>query len=146
MQSKVLVLSVLLFSAGIVLFGSGTNKEADIDEVLQIMSGTWINPEYDARPIGAKGVFHQDGSVDIYNKTTDASVRDHMKYTIEEAWYDRDGNIWYKATYVKIGEYGSGYELGKLSDNATVWESVFSRVKYPEELDPMRNYFIYYRQ
>ena len=47
---------------------------------------------------------------------------------------------------MKIGVYGSGYELGKLSDNASVWESVFSRVKYPEELDPMRNYFIYYRQ
>jgi hypothetical protein len=146
MKSKILVLSILLFTSAIVLFGSGVKKEADIDEVLQIMSGTWINSEYDGRPIDAKVFVHQDGTTDNYNKTTDVGPRDHNKYTIEEAWYDRDDNIWYKARYMEIGEIGSGYELGKLSDNVTVWESVFSRVKYHEELDPIRNYFIYYRQ
>jgi len=45
-----------------------------------------------------------------------------------------------------IGQYGIGYELGKLSNNATVLEFVVSVVEYPEELDPMRNYYIYYRQ
>ena len=146
MNIKVLMFSLLLFSTVIICVGSGANKEADIDEVLQIMSGTWINPEYDERPMEAKCVFHQDGTTDNYNKTTDESPRSHNEYTIEEAWYDKEGNIWYKATYVRIGEYGSGYELGKLSNGATVWEAVWSRVKYPEELDPMRNYSISYRQ
>jgi hypothetical protein len=146
MNIMVLMVTLLLLTRGTICVGSGSHKEADIDEVLQIMSGTWINPEYDERPKEGKCVFHQDGTTENYNKTTDVSLRNRNKYTIAEAWYDREGNIWYKATYVRIGEYGSGNELGKLSNGAAVWESVWSRVKYPEKLDPMRNYSIYYRQ
>jgi len=146
MKSKALIFSLVLFTAGIAFVGSGEKKEANIDEVLQIMSGTWINSKYDVRPDEAKIVCHPDGTTDNYNKTTDVAPRDHSKYTIEQAWYDRDGNIWYKATFMIIGQYGIGYELGKLSNNATVLEFVVSVVEYPEELDPMRNYYIYYRQ
>ena len=146
MKSKALIFSLVLFTAGIAFVGSGVKKEADIDEILKIMSGTWINSEYDTRSIEAKFVCHPDGTFDTYNNTTDTGATGHLTYTIMEAWYDRKGDIWYNASYVRKGEFGTGYELGKLANNATVWESVWSRSKVPEELDPLRNYVIYYRQ
>jgi len=54
MKSKALIFSLVLFTAGIAFVGSGEKKEADIDEVLQIMSGTWINSKYDVRPDEAR--------------------------------------------------------------------------------------------
>jgi len=96
-------------------------KEITVDEVLKLFCHTWINPDY-SRDMGRKIVVHPDGTMSLYGLVELSSDTPHRKerYTIDEAWTDKDGNIWFKTTS-KMPD-GTTHQLNKINKSGTVWE------------------------
>jgi hypothetical protein len=94
-----------------------------------------------------KLVVKPDGFLDEY-ANVDASLDTPaltMRYTINEAWIDREKNIWFKATFNTM--LGTVYSINKLSNTGTEWEYIWSYGDLPDQIDAdAPKYRIYYRQ
>jgi hypothetical protein len=110
--------------------------------------GTWINSDYNVKQYGrAKEINHPDGTAEWYYRVTDIEPGFTLKYTIKDSWYDKEGNFWIKCTFYTIEENSTSYMLFKFSNSGKIRESVWSGVKYPDEMSPIGgNYRIHYRQ
>ena len=110
--------------------------------------GAWINSDYNTEKYGrAKEINHPDGTSEWYYRVTDIEPCYTLKYSITDSWYDKEGNFWIKCIFYTIEENSTSYMIFKFSDSGKVRESVWSGVKYPDEMSPIGgNYSIYYRQ
>ncbi len=132
----ILVLSVLLASCATTKTPLPTDN---IDEQV----GTWINPDYSARP--QKIVVEPDGIWVSYYTIEGTIEFSSGKLKLIEKWADSKGNI-----YCKIRSDEPDYpvyELNRISNAETVLEYIRDTRDYPTEIDPNDlNYRIYYSQ
>ena len=145
---KILSALVLLVFASCV-----TTQTADL--IIEDLAGTWTNEEYDhiASPISAKVVITADGLMRTFDLIADEKVRTTYKLSIVESWYDKNGGIWFKSVWERIGAVAAvtptniHYSINKLSNSGTVWESCAKASDYPTELAQLAvNLMIYFRQ
>ncbi len=155
MKTRMFV-SILIFVLAILIVAvscaTGKKTYVSSDYVLKELTGTWYNEEYEdpssiAFPML---VIHSDGSFEIskeYSETT-APSRNIGKYiSINEAWTDSKGNIWYQAKFKADWTTQPWYEIGRISNEGEVWELVLSSTDFPPEIDSENlNYRIRYRQ
>jgi hypothetical protein len=145
MKPRVLVLVIALV---LVVSLSFAGDKISLDDIY----GTWVNSDYNEKAQSAKIVSNPDGTELLYSKETDTEPAWTSESTITDYWYDEEGNLWVKYSWVNkeleaSGYTSSGYSLSKYSDSGTVCESVWSQVDYPDEISPIGgNYEIYYRQ
>jgi len=141
MKSKTFMLVITLLLATSVSFAE---EKIRIEDTY----GTWVNSDYNEKYGWAKEIFHPDGTSEWYSKITDKKPSLTFSYTLSDSWYDNEGNFWIRYTFYTFEEDGySGYKILKFSDSGKVRESVWSGVKYPDEMSPIGgNYAIHYRQ
>ena len=132
----ILVLAVLLTSCATTKTPLPTDN---IDELV----GTWINPDYSARP--QKIVMDPDGVYASYYAIEGTVQYSSGTLKLIEKWADSKGNI-----YCKIRSDQPDYpvyELDRISNAGTVLEYIRDTRDYPTEIDPNDlNYRIYHRQ
>jgi hypothetical protein len=146
----ILILTVLIFSES-----CATSKKAYVSSeyVLKELTGTWYNEEYENPTITAwpKYIVRSDGSFEEckeFSGSTEPNCRPGKYISIDKAWTDLKGNIWYEAKYkFDWMDQEFCYEIGKISNEGKVVESVWSFIELPTEVDSENiNYEIYYRQ
>jgi len=148
MKSRIFILSLIMVVSLTILTSGGTKKEISVDEAIEAFSYTWINPDYTLK---AKFVVYPDGKMSSYSLVDMPLDTPHRKvrYTIDEAWTDSDGNIWFKSTH-KWPEEVILYQINKISESGNVWEYHFAHgdlSNLPDEINPdAPKYKIYYRQ
>jgi hypothetical protein len=146
MKSRIFILSLIMVVSLTILTSGGTKKEISVDEAIKAFSYTWVNPDY-SRDMGRKIVVHPDGIISIYGLVELSLDTPHReeRYTIDEAWTDRDGNIWFKTTHTQ--QEGITYQINRISESGTVWEYHWSFSDLPDEINPdAPKYRIRYRQ
>ncbi len=155
MKTRTLVSIFILVLAVLISAGScATNKKTYVssDYVLKELTGTWYNEEYENPTLTAwpKLIVHSDGSFEIFKEyaETTAPSRTIGKYiSINEAWTDPKGNIWYQVKCKVDWTAQTLYETGNISNAGEVFELVWSSIEFPAEIDSENlNYNIYYRQ
>jgi len=139
MKTRAFVLTIVLLIAVPLSFA---DDKISIDDIY----GTWVNPDYNEKGQYAKWVDHPDGTYELYSVMDYPEPTYTGKETITGSWYDKEGNLWVRWTYLNtVGEFG--YGLYKFSDSGKVRESVWSESDYPDEMSPIGgNYSIHYRQ
>jgi hypothetical protein len=114
--------------------------------------GTWINVEYEGNSsFHARLISFPDGRELGYDYLSSAEPECVFNNTIEETWFDAEGNRWYKTHGTWFEPFtahgGNLFSLNKLNAAGTVREWVWSLVDYPEELSPLGGgYCIFHRQ
>ena len=155
MKTRKLVTILIFILAVLITAGScATNKKTYVssDYVLKELTGTWYNEEYENPTLMAwpKLIVHSDGSFEIFKEyaETTAPSRTIGKYiSINEAWTDSKGNIWYPAKCKVDWTAQLLYEIGKICNAGEVLELVWSSIEFPAEIDSENlNYRIRYRQ
>jgi hypothetical protein len=116
--------------------------------------GVWVNENYNELSENAKYIYNPDGKGLGYEKTTDPEPKKISRFTIEEKWTDKEGNIYYKVLakwtrppYEEL--YATlWYVSVKIHPSGDVMEVVASKDKYYEEIKPDVTgwYMIHYRQ
>ncbi len=128
----------------VVLSGSA-KKEIPVDKAMAAFSQTWINPDY--VHWHQKQVVNPDGKINEYWKV-DSPLETpafRCKFTIDEAWIDREGNIWFKATVKRMD--GTTHSLNRISKSGSVLEGVWSYGELPDDINPdYPQYLVYYLQ
>ena len=137
---KLALLIVLLLMVSL----SFADDKISIDDIY----GIWINSDYNGNyPPRAKEIHHPEDTSEWYYRVTDSEPGYTFKYTRTDSWHDNEGNLWIKYTWYCNEDSTSGYMIIKLSDSGKTRESVYSEVKYPDEMSPIGgNYAIHYRQ
>jgi hypothetical protein len=148
MKTRTLLITTVLLSVVTVIITGGAKREIHVDEVIKALSHTWVHPDYPTITMAfQKLVVKPDGFINPYDNV-DASLDKPvlpMRYTINEAWIDRERNIWFKATINTMT--GKIYSLNKLSNTGTEWEYIWSYGDLPDQVDADElKYRIYYRQ
>jgi len=146
MKARTLLITILLLTVVIIFIAGGTKKEISVDEAIEAFSYTWVNPDY-SRDMGRKIVVHPDGIISIYGLVELSLDTPHReeRYTIDEAWANRDRNIWFKTTHTM--PEGTTYQINKINKSGTVWEYHFSFSDLPDEINSdAPKYRIRYRQ
>jgi beta-lactamase regulating signal transducer with metallopeptidase domain len=154
MKTKKLIIIATLILAFIVLIaGCATSKKAYVsgEYVLEALSGTWINEDYNDPSIlpMPKVIVSLDGTYGYYKQFPDVDnvTYNAGEFIMKDTWTDPDGNIWYKARCEEDWTTDLLYELGKISSSGRVWEYVWSSIDYPTEIDSTNlNYRIRYLQ
>ncbi len=156
MKTRTFVSIFVLVVAVLIIVGScATKKKTYIssDYVFKELSGIWYNEEYENPAITAwpKYIVRSDGSFEELKEFVGSSVPNRRpgKYiSITEAWTDAKGNIWYQAkAKMDWMDQQFYYEIGKISNAGEVFESVWSYIDFPSEIDSENLlYEIYYRQ
>jgi len=95
--------------------------------------GIWINPAYEdsGRYLG-KIVYRADGAWEGYDRISDASPAASGTYIIDDEWTEQ-GIHWFAVRAIS-GEI-TGYEINKLTNNGTTYESIFSTISYSSSLE-----------
>ena len=138
MKTRTLVLVIVTLFAVSVSF-------ADDKITIEDTYGTWVNSDYNVVYKPAKSIYYSDGTYEIFSREIDTEPAITGKNTITDSWYDEEGNLWVKNTWVEVSS--TGYGLFKFSDCGKVLEYVWSEVDYPDEVSPIAgNYWIQYRQ
>ncbi len=130
----------------VVLAGSA-KKEIPADKTMAAFSQTWINPDYHPEVWFQKQTVNSDGHINMYRKVDSSpeSPAFRSTFTIDEAWTDPDGNIWFKATDKNMN--GTIFSLNRISKSGSVLESITSYGDLPDDIDPdSGKYMVYYRQ
>ena len=147
MKTRTLLITTVLLSVVTVIITGGAKREIHVDEVIKALSHTWVNTDYYPEMMPQKLVVSLDGLIKYYREADTPLDTPALssKYTINEAWTDREGNIWFKATSVSME--GTSYSLDRISNSGTVWESVYSYGELPDDIDVNSpKYRIFYRQ
>ena len=125
--------------------------EISTTECLKLLSGTWVNDEYQGFGKWGKQVRYEDGRADLYTEVSAIVPVRESRIIINEAWTDSEENVWFKV-HTFSGSYFEGadpanYALYKLGNSQNVLEYISSFHDYPTEIDPDHVlYLIYYRQ
>ena len=145
MKTRTLLITTVLLSVVTVVITGGAKREIHVDEVIEALSHTWIHPDYSPTTMTfQKLVVKPNGFIEPYDYVDEPPVLP-MGYTINEAWIDRERNIWFKATINHMT--GKIYSLNKLSNTGTEWEYIWSYGDFPDQIDAdEQKYRIYYRQ
>ena len=113
-----------LFMTGMMAMTSLFAQEKDWSLV-----GTWVNPAYEkAADYPAKVVYGSDGTISLYHLSGDTTPYAYGPYVIEKDWTE-SGIHWFR---VKLSfAEGVTYEIDRLTEGGTKYESVFSTGMYP---------------
>jgi len=151
MKTRTYVSILILVFAVLITVGScATSRKTMVESesILSILTGTWVNHEYDDVDFSAKTVAF-DGSYDLFAEVDDTRRTYWGQYTISEAWIDSTGTYWYKATFDESWTEVVYYELGKIDSTKSVWEWIYYSAGFPDEWEPENSRYIYrifYRQ
>ena len=122
-------------------------------ECMKMLTGTWVNEKYKNLYKDDIWINNPDGTYERYREKTDENPWVTGPFEIKETWKDSEGNIWYKATRIELGDEGHTlYELGVFENSGTIWkfqfiDDRFSDEGFPVKIDPDHVFsFIYYRQ
>ncbi len=153
MKFNVFVMTALLILVCTGVYGGSAKKALSEDEALQMLCGTWINPEYSGGTHCAKNVYDPGGTWKAYSlHTSDQSYADGT-FIIEKAWKDKRGDVWYKVFMTYSASAGSSgtsfYRLARISESGSVYECVQDASGYPPKFEPDNiryTYLKYYRK
>ena len=138
-----------LFVLVIILLVPVTISFAEDQIRIEDSYGTWVNPDYNIANPAEVIICKPDSTLIGYAKATDTNIDWTLQYTITDSWYDDEGNLFVKYEGVLDLAHQSFHTffLNKFSNDGTVWEMVWSQVKYPSEVSLIGGiYRIYYRQ
>ena len=139
------IVSAIVLSLGVLLLPgtcASTKIPLPTDNIDELV-GTWVNTDYSFR--AQKFVLDPDGVYVSYKKIEYTVHSGTGTLELIEKWTDSKGNIFCKIRFDRGGELV--YELDRISNTGTVWESVQSYKDYPAEINPDDlEYRIYYRQ
>ncbi len=147
-----LISSVLLCIISVGAIGQDKYTPKENEELY----GTWINTQYPGlgsmRP--QKIVVTADGYKRYLLVSDSAPSSQEQEGTLQiiSKWTDDEGNIWYRSFLTVTLRGATIAELDKLSNSATVWESVWAYAptpdpdNFPKKIDPKdMTYNIRYR-
>jgi hypothetical protein len=151
MKTRTLVSILILVLAVLVIAGGcATGKKAQREkELFTKLNGTWVNEEYDTwQGWSSKLVIKSDGTYETFGESSDSDRSGYGEYeAIVDTWTDPEGNFFYKATLKSHMTISVLYEIGKINSSRAEWETVWSGLDFPPEIDSSHsNYLIYYRQ
>jgi hypothetical protein len=157
MKTKTLI--VILVITFILLGGVGgfaASKKTPIESeiIYDVLTGTWINRDYEEKNKSAKLVIHRDGSYDKYLKVNSEKRSAWSEYEVVVAWIDSEGTYWYRAITHSVSYVSPDKnEFGRIDTTKSVWEYVWSTLEIPEDwewnpdnLGLNMHYNILYRQ
>ncbi len=149
MKIRLIVIACILLLTASLLFA----EEYSIKECIKMLTGTWVNEKYKNNWKADIRINNPDGTYERYREKTDENPWVTGPFEIKETWKDSEGNIWYKATRIELGDEGHTlYELGVFENSGTIWkfqfiDDRFSDEGFPVKIDPYHLFsFIYYRQ
>ena len=148
MKTRTFISVLILFMAVLIIVGSCATGKKAVKAPIELLYGTWVNPDYNTANKQAKIIYKSDGYCSIYSHTDITIDQGPYKYTIPESWMDSDGKKYYKVDFFyATGREGIEYRLVRLNETDSVLEYVWSNIDYPTKIDPEHmNYRIYYRQ
>jgi hypothetical protein len=123
----------------------GENECFYIPKSNEEIYGTWINEDITFQ----KRIYYYWGYAEEYREVSSESPAYKITFTIVEKWTDPKGNVWYKIFKLYSVAIGTEFCLTKISNNGTIYESVYSVGEFPSKDDlngDHPNYLIYYRQ
>jgi hypothetical protein len=142
MKNHHLFLSLFMVVLLLSVTGALSAQEKDWDIV-----AAWSNQSYETMSgYSAKVVYDSNGTVSVYKLLSDTRVLAVGTYIIDDSWTE-PGIHWFKIRgFLGATTY---YEIDKLTNMGTTYESVFSTTAYPAKFDPNNaayGYTIRYRQ
>jgi len=130
MKRKILSLPVMLMLA--MLVATAVLAEDNPEPSWELV-GVWINPAYeDSNRYLGKIVYRADGIWEGYSLISDASPVARGTYVVDDEWTEK-GIHWFAVRAIS-GDI-TGYEINKLTNNGTTYESIFSTTSYPSSLE-----------
>jgi hypothetical protein len=147
MKTRTFIFMSIFLLAVTFLFAEDVKKEISDEEAVEMLSGTWINPD---NPSSAsidklqahfqKLVLTENKVFECYHSVDDTLDFSRGHYTVINSWVDRKGNTYCQAKWLFVT--GSMiYALYKLDDSNTVLEqnfyytrSIWDEEKYPTEI------------
>ena len=148
MKIKTLVLMSILCLAVLIIFGSCATMKSPDKLTYDRFCGTWANQKYEGKggDPRAKTVLNPDGTYVGYQYLVQTGPAAVGKYTVEKRWVDDEGNYYYHVLAYSPLIDVTKYELWKINNYNSVWESNQSNSDFPVEIDPKGlKYRIYYR-
>ena len=154
MKTRMLVSILILIMSVMVTSGSyakSRKTKIETESIRSILTGTWINHDYDEIGIPGKIVYKPNGSYDLFTNIDDSQRAYHGQYTYIEAWIDSKDTYWYRATYEDSSSNITHHEFGMINSVKSTWEFLFSGTELPADWEWNPNdfrvsYRIYYRQ
>jgi hypothetical protein len=155
MNTRAFVSILILVLAVLIIAGScATSKKSYIstDTILNELTGIWYNEEYEPSTVERipQVTVFSDGSIEFYKEhavLTTPTIHTGNFISIEEAWSDSKGNIWYQARVFRSNLEQTVNQFGKISNSGKIWETVWSSNDFPNKIETENfNYLIYYRQ
>jgi len=149
MKSKKFFLMVVALGVILMLFtGCSTSRKSySKAAVLELITGTWLNTEYDITDKkAAKRVIDQDGTLAVFNQTYDKTAQKTGTIKITKAWTEAEGWLWFKDTIRYDGSDTTVHELSKLNLEKMDWSLLWFEDKYPAEWDAVEYPSYFYRQ
>ena len=154
MKTRTLVLVFILIISVMIVSGSyakSRKTKIETERIRIILTGTWINHDYDEIGIPGKIVYKPNGSYGLFINIDDTQRAYHGQYTYIEAWMTSKDAYWYKATYEDSSSNITHHEFGMIDSTKPVWEFVFSGTELPADWEWNPNdfhvsYRIYYRR
>jgi hypothetical protein len=96
--------------------------------------GTWINPTYETTEgYSARVVYNQDGTWAVYKMIGDKTPASTGTFTVTKDWTEA-GVHWFQVIGTYLGT--TVYELDKVTNDGTIFESTASTTWYPAAIDP----------
>jgi hypothetical protein len=145
MKKRMYLVIPIIAAYLIVVLSGSAKKEISEDKAFEALSHTWVSTDKYMPGHPQKAVVSPDGKVIYYQQYDDPSPTMPGTLTLTEAWTDREGNIWFKASHKWSTE--TIYLLNKISDSGKMWEYVWSYTDLPDDIEPdSPKYIVRYRQ
>jgi len=68
MKTRTLLITIVLLTVVMVAIAGGSKKEISVDEAIEALSHTWVNPDYSPDFSSQKWVVYPDGVIKYYPK------------------------------------------------------------------------------
>ncbi len=122
----------------------GENENFYIPKSNEEIYGTWINEDM----ITQKLIYYYWGYGEIYREVSSETPAVKLTFTIVEKWSDSEGNVWYKTFKRYDVAMGTVFCITKISNNGTVYESVYNVDGFPtkDELNVDHFYYLIYNR
>ena len=149
MSNKKLIVVMVSVAVILMVYGScsTTKKSYPKEALMELITGEWTNTEYNMTDKkAANRVIDQDGTLAVYNKTSDETAGKSGKITITKAWTETEGWLWFKATIRYEGSDTTFYELSKMDLEKMDWTLLWSEDNYPAEWDAVEYPSLFYRK